>query len=157
MDLAGFEWSAFLARPEPLIVVGVAVTAGSFARPLVRAEGFRVVWRLAGMAGVLLPLLFLSAAPETFSYGWLPLTGLHLLYDAAGFLCPVAAAWYGLRRRWPDVVNGAAGFLVVFVYVKCFDWWWDVMPRYLFFLMLGGLALGTLVLLGRLRKQTGQV
>ena len=47
----------------------------------------------------------------------------------------------------------STGFLVVFVYAKCFDWWWELMPRYLFFLMLGGLAVGAIVLLGRLRRR----
>jgi len=50
------------------------------------------------------------------------------------------------------VVQVATGFLVIFVFAKCFDWWWDWMPRYLFFLLLGGLAVAVLLVLGRLRS-----
>jgi uncharacterized membrane protein len=92
-----------------------------------------------------------------FSYRLLPLNVLHAVYDIAGFVLPVVAIWYGIRRRWTDVVNAASGFLVVFIYTKCFDWWWELMPRYLFFLLLGGLAIGTMVILGRLRLRLKEV
>ena len=115
------------------------------------AEGFARTWRLVGLAALLLPLLFLSTWPDVFSYQLLPLGVLHAVYDVAGFALPVVAVWFGIRRRWPEVVNTASGFLVLFIYAKCFDWWWDAMPRYLFFLMLGGLAIGAMVVLARLR------
>ena len=75
----------------------------------------------------------------------------------SGVGLPGAAIWYGIRRRWTDVVSTASGFLVVFIYAKCFDWWWDLMPRYLFFLLVGGLAIGTMVILGRLRLRLKEV
>ncbi len=55
------------------------------------------------------------------------------------------------------MVNGASLFFVLFVYVKCFDWWWNVLPGYLFFLLLGGLAMGALVLLARIRLRMREV
>jgi hypothetical protein len=147
----GLDWTVSLARPEPLLVLGPCAIAASFWRRAVRAEGFARTWRLVGVAALLLPLLFLSTWPEVFSYRLLPLGALHAVYDTAGFILPVAAVWFGIRRRWPDVVNAASGFLVLFVYAKCFDWWWAAMPRYLFFLVLGGLAIGAMVVLARLR------
>lgn len=151
---AGLDWSAFLARPEPLLLLlGPAALAVSFWRPAVRHDGFAQVWRLTGIAVLLLPLLFLSTWPEVFSYRLLPPGALHGIYDPAGFVLPVLVAWYGVRRQLPELVNAAAGFLVLFVYAKCFDWWWAIMPRYLFFLLLGGLAVGTMVALARLRRR----
>jgi len=154
---AGVDWSACIARPEPLIPLGALAVALSLTRLAGRAEAFPATWRLVGSVAALLPLVFLSTWPEIFSYRLLPPGVLHVLYDAAGFVLPVAAIWVGIRRHWPEVVNTAVAFLVLFVYAKCFDWWWSLMPRYLFFLLLGGLAVGTLVVLGRLRSKLRQV
>jgi uncharacterized membrane protein len=154
---AGLDWSNFLGRPEPLLLAGPCVIAMSFWPRAVRAEGFARTWRLVGLSALLLPLLFLSAGTEFFSYRLLPLSVLHVVYDAAGFVLPVAAVLFGIRRRRPDVVNVSSGFLVLFVYVKCFNWWWAVMPRYLFFLLLGGLAIGAMVVLSRLRGRMREV
>jgi uncharacterized membrane protein len=148
---AGLEWSVLLQRPEPLLPLGTAVFALSFWRPAIRPDGFDRVWRLMGTAAVLLPLLFLATGTEAFSYQPLPLAVLRAAYDILGFGLPLAAIGLGIRRRWPEVANAASGFLVLFVYAKCFDWWWTLLPRYLFFLLLGGLAMGALALLARLR------
>ncbi len=153
----GLDWSVSIARPEPLLVLGPCAIAASFWRPAIGAEGFAKTWRLVGIAALLLPLLFLSTWPEVFSYQLLPLGVLHAVYDVAGFVLPVVAAWFGIRRRWPEVANTASGFLVLFVYAKCFDWWWELMPRYLFFLMLGGLAIGAMVVLAKLRLRMKEV
>jgi uncharacterized membrane protein len=153
----GVEWTVSLARPEPLLLLGPVAIALSFWRPAVKAEGFARTWRLVGVVALLLPLLFLSTWPEVFSYQLLPLGVLHAVYDVAGFVLPVGAVWLGIRRRWPETANIAGGFLVLFVYAKCFDWWWDAMPRYLFFLMLGGLAVGAMVVLARLRGRMKEV
>jgi hypothetical protein len=154
---AGLDWTVSMARPEPLLVLGPCAIAVSFWRPAVWAEGFARTFRLVGVTALLLPLLFLSTWPEIFSYQRLPLGVLHAIYDGAGFVLPVIAAWFGIRRRWPEVANAASGFLVLFVYAKCFDWWWEAMPRYLFFLMLGGLAIGAMVVLAKLRLRMKEV
>ena len=153
----GIDWGASLLRPDPLVILGVLVFAGSFTRLARGREGFPAIWRLVGTVMLTLPLLFLSVWTEVFSYLLLPVGVLHALYDGAGFVVPVVAIWAGIRRRWAEVVNAATAFLVLFVYSKCFDWWWSLMPRYLFFLMLGGLAVGALALLGRLRSRLRQV
>jgi uncharacterized membrane protein len=147
----GLDWAILLQRPEPLIPLGAAAFLLSFWRPAIRPEGFDRVWRLMGTAALLLPLVFLATGTEAFSYQPLPLVVLHAVYDVLGFGLPVVAIWFGIRRRWTEVANAASAFLVLFVYAKCFDWWWSLLPRYLFFLLLGGLAMGAMALLARLR------
>lgn len=154
---AGLDWSVLLQRPEPLVAAGAAAFLLSFWRPAIRPEGFDRVWRLMGTAAVLLPLVFLATGTEAFSYRLLPLSALQVVYDVLGFGLPIVAIWMGIRRRWPEVANAASAFLVLFVYAKCFDWWWSVLPRYLFFLLLGGLAMGALALLARLRLRMREV
>jgi hypothetical protein len=154
---AGVDWMSSLGRPEPLLALGLLVFGASFTRLTGRAEGFPAAWRLVGCTAALLPILFLSTWPGVFSYRLLPVSVLHVAYDFAGFVLPLAAITFGIRRRWTETVNASSAFLVLFVYAKCFDWWWSLMPRYLFFLLLGGLAVGILVVLGRLRLKMRQV
>jgi hypothetical protein len=42
---------------------------------------------------------------------------------------------------------------VIDLYTKFYDWWWDWMPKYLFFLTLGLVAILLLLLFKRLRTQ----
>jgi uncharacterized membrane protein len=72
-------------------------------------------------------------------------------YQVLGFAGSAAAVWIGVRRHWPEVVNTGVTFFVIFLYTKFFDWWWDTMPKYLLFLVLGLTALLFLVVLKRLR------
>jgi uncharacterized membrane protein len=48
-------------------------------------------------------------------------------------------------------VNTGMTFFVIFLYTKFFDWWWEIMPKYLFFLVLGLTAILLLLVLRRLR------
>lgn len=72
-------------------------------------------------------------------------------YQILGFALSAAAVWLGVRRHWPEVVNTGVTFFVIFLYTKFFDWWWDTMPKYLFFFVLGLTAILFLVVLKRLR------
>ncbi len=154
---AGVDWTVAITRPEPLLVLGPCAIALSFRRFVTGPEDFDTTWRIVGTIALLLPLVFLSTWPEVFSYRLLPIGALHAVYDPAGFLLPAAAIWLGIRRGWTDVVNTSAAFLVLFTYAKFFDWWWTLLPRYLFFLVLGGLAVGTMVVLARLRRRMREV
>jgi hypothetical protein len=56
-----------------------------------------------------------------------------------------AAIWFGTRRNWKETVNlGAAAFLI-FLYIRLAEWWWDWMPKYLFFLLVGLISVGLLL------------
>ena len=46
-----------------------------------------------------------------------------------------------LGEALPEVVNTSVTFFVIYLYTKFFDWWWDWMPKYLFFLLLAAIAL----------------
>ena len=57
------------------------------------------------------------------------------------------------------MVNTGVTFFVIFIYTKLFDWWWEIMPKYLFFLLMSLIAILCLVIFKRLHKSdraTGQ-
>jgi uncharacterized membrane protein len=154
---AGLDLGASMARPEPMLPAGALAFAASFASVNRRQAGFPETWRLVGSVAVLLPVIFLSTWSGVFSYLPWPDRVAGPMYDAAGFVLGAAGIWFGIRAGWREVVQVATGFLVIFVFAKCFDWWWAWMPRYLFFLMLGGLAVAVLVVLGRIRSRQRRV
>jgi uncharacterized membrane protein len=47
-------------------------------------------------------------------------------------------------------------FFVILLYTKVFDWWWELMPKYLFFFILGLIAILCLLVMQRLRKSGRQ-
>jgi len=154
---AGIDLGASIARPEPLLPAGALAFAASFLPANRRRAGFPETWRLAGSVAILLPLIFLSTWSGVFSYLPWPEGVVGAVYDVAGFVLGAAGVWFGIRAGWREVAQAATGFLLIFVFAKCFDWWWEWMPRYLFFLLLGGLAVAVLIVLGRLRSRQRRV
>jgi uncharacterized membrane protein len=82
---------------------------------------------------------------------------LEEVYQGLGFLLSALLVWLGIRRHWPGITNTGSTFFVIFLYTKLFDWWWDWMPKYLFFLVLGLMALLLLMVLKRLRAAVKEV
>jgi uncharacterized membrane protein len=78
-------------------------------------------------------------------------------YQVFGFAVSACAIWLGARRGWPDVINTGITFFVIFLYTKLYDWCWAIMPKYLFFLVVGLVAVLILLVLKRLRTATAPV
>lgn len=112
--------------------------------------GFGPIYRVFGLLLVFVPVLVLSYWGEASYLPW-PTGLIEGGYQVAGFGLSAAAIWLGARRGWGEVVNTGLVFFVIFLYTKVFDWWWEVMPKYLFFLVLGLLAILILLVLRRLR------
>jgi uncharacterized membrane protein len=148
--ICGMYWLYFGERPENFFPAAVLL----FAVPrLVRHEGFAgfdAVYRVFAMLTLFLPTLVLANWGR-LSYLDLDPTLIKYGYQLLGFAGSAAATWYGVRRGWAHVVNTGVVFFLVFLYTKFFDWWWEYMPKYLFFLVLGLTAVLFLVVLRRLR------
>ncbi|WP_339133452.1 MAG: hypothetical protein WGN25_12820 [Candidatus Electrothrix sp. GW3-4] len=77
---------------------------------------------------------------------------IEVLYQIVGFVFSAAAIWLGIRNGWPEVVNTGNTFFTIFLYTKFYDWWWEWLPKYLFFLLVGLTAIGILLIFKRLRR-----
>lgn len=149
-EFGGLYWLDFGERPENFYPAALAMLATPSLVSQARYGGFAQIYRVFGLLALFLPMLVLAHWGESSYLGAAPATVQHL-YQALGFVASAAAVWLGLRREWPEVVNTATTFFIVFLYTKFYDWWWDAMPKYLFFLVLGLTALLALVVLRRLR------
>jgi uncharacterized membrane protein len=79
---------------------------------------------------------------------------VEVFYQIIGFGCSSAAIWYGIKKNFPEVVNTGNIFFTIFLYTKFYDWWWDWMPKYLFFLLIGLSAILILLIFKRLRNSS---
>jgi uncharacterized membrane protein len=151
-EFAGLYWLEFGERPENFFPAAVVI----FVVPLLitqsRYAGFAQSYRIMGLLAFFLPMLVLAHWGDG-SYATLEPQTIEHLYQVLGFLSAGAAIALGVRRHWPDVVNTSVTFFIVFLYTKFYDWWWEAMPKYLFFLVLGLTALLTLFVLRRLRSE----
>ena len=153
---SGMYWLDLGERPENFFPVAVALFCVPQWISHERFTGFASIYRVFGLLTLLLPMLVLA------NWGWDSYLRLNHdivegIYQLAGFVFSAAAIWIGVRRQWPEVINTGVTFFVIFVYTKFYDWWWEIMPKYLFFLVLGLTALLILFALRRLRMAVGEV
>jgi uncharacterized membrane protein len=154
-EWGGLYWLHAGERPENFFPVAVLLFAFPQFVDHRRMAGFAAIYRIFGLLCLLVPMLVLG------HWGW----GSYLAdhegvstrtieggYEVAGFVASALAIWLGARRQWPDTVNTGITFFVIFLYTKFFDWWWEAMPKWLFFFVLGLAAILILLVLKRLRR-----
>ena len=89
---------------------------------------------------------------QSSRYQHRPFAGRYCRRRNAGFVASALVIWLGARRGWPETVNTGIVFFVIFLYTKFYQWWWEIMPKYLFFLVVGLTAVLILLILKRLRQ-----
>ncbi|MDH5354654.1 MAG: DUF2157 domain-containing protein [Gammaproteobacteria bacterium] len=148
---SGMYWIHFGERPENFFPVAILLFFLPQWVDHQRFSGFALSYRIFGIVTLLLPMLVLAHWGNA-SYLNIDPDLVEGSYQMAGFIVSGVLIWYGIRRGWAHVVNAGVTFFVIFIYTKFFDWWWDVMPKYLFFLVLALVAILCLVVLKRLRS-----
>lgn len=146
----GLYWLDFGNRPENFFPVALALLALPQFIPHERFPGFAATYRVFGLVTLLLPVLVLGHWGHG-SYLDFDADLIEGFYQLAGFVLSAVAIWIGARRDLSELVNSGIVFFVIFLYTKLFDWWWEIMPKYLFFLVLGLTAVLILLVLKRLR------
>ena len=151
----GHNWMQFGERPEHFALAGLLV----FLAPLViahrRNADFPAVYRLAGLLAFFIPLLMLASYGDN-SHLPFAVEAIEQLYEVAGLLAASGAVALGIRRHWNGVVNCAAVFFVVFLYSRLHRWFWDLLPKYLFFALIGAIAIALVFGFRRLRERMKQ-
>jgi len=155
VTLAGGYWDALLERPESFLPGGIALLAIPWWLRHRDRPDFPAVYRMFGLLTIFLALLVLANEGQMSFLSW-PRKTAAGIYQAVGFAAAVAAVWAGLRQRYAETVNLGAGFFAIFLFNRLWVWWWDWMPKYLFFLMIGIIALALLAVFRRLRAGAGK-
>lgn len=149
----GMYWLDFGNRPENFFpAAAVLFFVPKFIQHQ-RFEEFPSLYRVFALLTFFLPVLVLGNWGET-SYFDLDRKMIEDCYQVIGFVGSACVIWLGARRDWSEVVNTGVTFFVIFFYTKLYDWWWDIMPKYLFFMVLGLSAVLLLFVLRRMRTST---
>jgi uncharacterized membrane protein len=149
---SGMYWLHFGERPENFFPAAAILFLVPQVVPHGRVSGFGPIYRVFALLTLFLPMLILANWGRV-SYLDLDENLVEGFYQVMGFVLSAAAIWLGARRNWGEVVNTGSTFFVIFLYTKFFDWWWESMPKYLFFLVLGLTAVLLLVIMRRLRAK----
>jgi uncharacterized membrane protein len=150
--IGGLPWESFLMRPENLIPAGGACFAVGFFLPHRKHAGFLPILRSGGLIAFFFAFILLSIW-GVGSYLYWSRDAIEICYQVIGFVLAGLTIWLGIRRGWTEVTYIGSSAFAILLFTKFFDWWWDWMPKYLFFLILGLVALGLLIVLKRLRRK----
>jgi len=152
--LGGLYWTEFFSRSELLLPAAALSLAAGLARHGGIRERFPPVYRLFGLILLFWVVVWLAASGEG---SVLPLAShqVEMVYQLFGFAVAALAIWTGVRQRWNEVTNTGVVAFTILLYIKAMDWWWDWMPRWLFFLVLGAIAMLIMLVLRRIKLRAG--
>lgn len=149
----GVYWLHFGERPENFFPAAILLFILPSFLHRMRSQEFAPIYRVFALLTALMPVLVLSHWGNG-SYLELDYKFIEGMYQVVGFVLSACAIWLGTRRGWPEMINTGITFFVIFLYTKLYDWCWEIMPKYLFFLVVGLVAVLILVVLKRLRTDT---
>ena len=149
-DWTGLYWWSLDDHPENFLPAALLFVLPQFIDQT-RRIGFAACYRVVGLLYLFGPILILSYWGQGSYLDWPP-RWVEAFYQTLGFVLAGLVIWLGVRRGWAEVVNTGLGFALVLLFSKLFGWWWELLPRYLFFLLLGLIALLLLVMLQRWRR-----
>lgn len=116
-----------------------------------RFHGFTAIYQMLSVVTFFVALLVLANWGGGSYLPWSP-NLIEGCYQLAGFATSALLVFYGMRARAVNLMLTGNVFFALFLYTKFFDWWWDWLPKYLFFLVVGLTAILALMVFNRLRK-----
>ena len=147
---AGYFWPQMIELPETLLIAGLLSMGLPWVVPHRKRADFPFVYLMAGLLVAFLAVLVLSTVGENSLLPFGDKT-TEPIYQVLGQAGTALAVWLGVRKGLPGVVNMGALFFILFLYARFVDWWWDWMPKYLFFLIIAGVSIGLLLVFRALR------
>lgn len=149
---SGSWWFDVAERPEAIALTGALVFGVPFVVKHPRLADFPPVYRAVGMTAFFLPVLFMAggAAPSQ-----LPLAQgtVEALCEGIALALSAGAVWFGIRRSSEFVSQLGSAFFAIALYMRLYRMFWDWLPRYLFFALIGAVAVALVLVLKRLRAR----
>jgi uncharacterized membrane protein len=151
-EWAGLYWLDMGKRPENFLPAALLIFCFPLAVKQSRFDGFATTYRLVAVLAMLLTILVLSFWGGGSYLNW-NIKFIEHCYQVLGFICSAGIVWAGVKHHWRELTNSGVVFFAIFLFTKFYDWWWESMPKYLFFLVVGLTALLALFVLRRLRGE----
>lgn len=147
---AGGYWTGFLMRPESFFPGGLMLLALALSTRRRHHTGFGPIYRVLGIVFLVAPAVLLGMS-GSLSYLALEEQPIEITYQLLGFSMSAATIWLGIARRWKEIVYAGTFFFVALLFLEFVNWWWDWMPKYLFFLIVALTSIAVMIGLKRLR------
>jgi hypothetical protein len=148
---SGAWWESFYSRPECVLVGGALIVGISICLRHRKHEAFPGTYRLIGLLAVFVSLLTLWYAGSDSFLPFEP-KSIERIYQVVAFVIAAFTIRAGIKHTLSETVNLGAAFFTIFLYAKFVDWWWDWMPKYIFFFVIGAIAIGLLFAFRKIRS-----
>lgn len=149
---------AIAGRPESLFLPALALLAWSASNTNAARPPFPSILRGIGAAAIYIALLLLSTSAQ-FSVIVAQPAAVEGSYQALMVAVSGLAIWAGVKYRWTGILELTGLCFGVFLLLRFVDWFWQWLPRYLFFLSVGVAALALMLAFravrGRLAAKEG--
>jgi len=155
-ELAGIWWARSGNRPETFLAMALLCALAPQIAPGRQPASFAPIYRLGALAWFAFAIFPLASVG---GLSFLPLEAgtIESLYRILGLVVAGGAIWLGLRFRLPETSYAASLLFVSLLIMSFFEWWWEVLPKYIFFLLIGAVAIGFLFALRTLRARLRRV
>jgi hypothetical protein len=135
---------------EPLLLVGlVTLTAPAWLPGPAKFAGW---YRGLGATALVVGLLAVENYGRLSAFTTVNPHAIEIAYKLIGAVVLTALVVWGIRRDDRLVVQIGSAGAVLYLFMRLVDWFWDLVPRWLFFLLVGAFALAVLLTLRRLRR-----
>jgi uncharacterized membrane protein len=148
-EATGGTWRDPLRVPEHAVVAGCVLFALGLLTRLGPHE-MPPLYRMVGLVVAFVPMLLLSTSGDLSGLGLSRMT-TEILFQSLTLATSVAVIAFGVRRGWRETLLTGTGAFLVLAVIKSVDWFWDWLPRYLYFLLLGLVAVLVVLVLRRWR------
>jgi hypothetical protein len=147
--LSGVEWPEIFSRFDLLTLAGFSLFV--LAVPLAKLDrSFAPVTRGVAVTIGCAGLLILSANGAS-SAAPINARVIEVIYQVIAFSVCIGLIVMAIRRGWNETLTIASVALALFLLTRYVDWFWALMPRYAFFLILAALAFVSLFAMRRMR------
>lgn len=137
---------------EPMLLLGVLAMVLPTLLP--RPAGFAPIWRTAGVLACCSAMLALSlTARLSLLDGLVDRPWIEGGYQLLAVIALPLLIVLGVRKEWRGVTIVAVVYFIFFLISRLGAWFWDYLPKWLFFLLVGVLAMLVLLLLRQIRAR----
>jgi len=146
----GLWWRDGFTVVEPVLVVGLlALTAPAWIRGPAKFANW---WRGMGATVLVLGLLLVESNGNLSAFATTDLHAIEVAYKLLGAVVLTGLVVWGIRRDQRLIMQIGTAGAVFYLFMRLVDWFWELLPKWLFFLLVGAFALAVLLVLRRLRR-----
>lgn len=152
LSFQGYHWAGFTQRTQLLMPGALLMYCIPWLTRGRGSDDFEFLYRACGGGVGLCALLIVSTSGDLCCGGLRP-GAVEAGYQIVGLLLSVGVVVHGVRLSRKGLVNLGVVAFIVFLFVRLHAWWWHWMPKYLFFLLIGLIAMGLLLVFRRIRTR----